>query len=215
MPLPVFYFHPLRIRLRRMVFFRRFLDAEVGDPPAPVDGARVEEIDAAAAGAIRDYEDKLHTQGQILRRLAAAERLFAVRVGQEIASFAWIRAGAILVPALDQDFMFPPRTVHIMGVYTKPAWRNKGLAKYNYVQILRRLRGEGVCAVFLEIDRDNEPSMCAARAVGFQEYLRATYLRLAPLRLYWLDAGGRRDFLFRFSKRPSARADALFYSDYL
>jgi RimJ/RimL family protein N-acetyltransferase len=151
---------------------------------------------------MQDYECGFYTTRRALELLDEGYRLYATWIDGRPVSFCWVAHERCLIAHLGQWIRLPENAVYILGVFTRPAFRGRGLAQFNYRNVLAELAREGIRTAYLEIVTRNTASRRACLAVGFRPYLRAAYLRLVWPRLFvFEDLEGRRRPVVRWSKR--------------
>jgi ribosomal protein S18 acetylase RimI-like enzyme len=200
----------LRIRIRRFILFVHDLQ-EIPRPRPKIGDLRCLKAGPGDLERLRDYEDEIFTREQIREKLAAGETLYLIYAGEELAWLGWSRSRRFLHVPFDQWVEIPPEMVELYGVYTKPDFRNLGLARAGYAFMLEDLQSRGFLRVILQVETKNTASLHSVAAAGFRSYARLTYLRLGWPRFYWFaDLQRRRSLVVRFSKSPSATFDAKF-----
>lgn len=201
---------------RRLLFY----EYDLRLPPVPAMGLRdlpgvsFAQATAADLAELPDYIDELNTRAQIQQLVAAGAWLYLIRVNDELAWMGWAISGVYFNRAIDQRTQLPAGVADIHGVYTRPAWRNRGLARRGHFGILGDLRRRGLQRAILQVHTHNTPSIRAIEHAGFTVYQHLTYLRLAYLRFYRFDrAGSAAGWVVRTSKLPDARFDRLYLGE--
>ncbi|MCL5270240.1 MAG: GNAT family N-acetyltransferase [bacterium] len=203
----------LRIKRNRMLFFRLDLDPRLHAGRPAVEGLAIEQVSEAGAENLRDFEDSWLTRAQMIERIRQGQDLFIVRCGGEKANYRWVLYRRFFVAGLDRWFELPTGCAYLSGVYTRPAYRRRGIARFSYAHVFDHLLGRGVRTVFLNVDTTNEPSLRNVRKLGFQEYQRGELIRLGFIRIYRIVNTAGTHCLIRISRRPDARLNRLCFTD--
>src|SRR5688500_3978559 len=112
----------MRIRLRAFLLFKHDLD-EIPVLSPDLDRLSFKQATFSDVSQMRDYEDGFMTQSQCIAKFQAGERLYLIKIDEEIAWLAWARTGRFFHVPLHQWIDLPAHIADIYGVYTKPKFR--------------------------------------------------------------------------------------------
>ena len=152
-----------------------------------------------------NYEDTWNSRETMRQRLENGHELFVVEFQGERSCYNWVEHGKFLIDCLDHWFELPENSVNLAGGYTRPRFRNKGLMKYNYAQILHHVHEDGIQHVYLNIFANNAPSIRVAEWAGFRAYISLYHLRVLWSHWFFVKRQGRLRLYWRFSKSPVGR----------
>lgn len=120
-----------------------------------------------------DYEALLTTARDwpLTRRQGAGNRCLTARVDGRLVSVMWACMGkAARIDYLAQDLPLAAHEAYLCGAYTEPAFRGHGIAPAMSVELLRRLREEGITRAIRATWPENTAALRAHAKAGFQPF---------------------------------------------
>ena len=149
---------------RRLIVFEFKLDQPI--PAAPVRSAV--EFDFLRPDQIDDHLRLLpRTDPQVvLERLQQGDRCLVARTDGRIAHLRWSSTTSVLIDVLGCVFTLSPGTELGYGTFTDPDFRRHGFARAVRVEMLHRLRAEGLARSLAIVEPENTPSLVLNETFG-------------------------------------------------
>jgi ribosomal protein S18 acetylase RimI-like enzyme len=151
---------------RRLAVYEFQLDRPI--PAAPLQD--VVELDFLRPDEIEDYLRLLpRADPEVVRaRLSQGHRCLVARTERRIAHVRWSSTTAVLVDVLGCIFTLAPGTELGYGTFTDPDLRRQGLARAVRVEMLHRLRDEGLARSLAIVEPENTPALVLNETFGFR-----------------------------------------------
>lgn len=143
-----------------------------------------------------NYNDGFNSKIQALNKIKKGDLLFVHERDGKPVYFVWIEHKKISI----DWFMFdlPKDIVYLSNEYTRPEYRNMGIAKNVRAKIFHHLKQSGVNFIILVINPKNEAAFRLNKSCGFQIYQILSYRSFFYFRYYKvrsLDGNQRKKFI--------------------
>lgn len=102
-------------------------------------------------------------------------------VDDDPVAFLWTSLGDCEVRAFNAVLRLPPQDAYLMEVYTQPAHRRKGFARFLRNSVCQELGALGYKRLFSLVGAGNRPMVQLAEETGFDPYHLISIRRLAPV----------------------------------
>lgn len=122
----------------------------------------------------------------IQQRLAAGKRCYVAQVGDALAAYGWISWHEEEIGEIGLRLHLMPGEAYIWDCATAPAYRRLRLYTALLIHIVKQLRTEGLCRVWIGADADNTASQNGMALAGFQPVADLVVTRVIGLRQFWV-----------------------------
>jgi GNAT superfamily N-acetyltransferase len=161
-------------------------DANLERPELP--GIRVAGLDAGDVPALSACDPAM-TRQEVARRLDEGQRCTLGWCGGELAHHRWDSRSPVLLPYLGRALRPVPGDQIVVGIYTAPAFRGRGIAGAVMMDACRRARASGVTRLVWLAAWWNVRSLALAEQLVSRVEGTVGYWALGPWRRYF--ASGR------------------------
>jgi GNAT superfamily N-acetyltransferase len=174
---------------RRYLGFTADLRALGPGPPSPPE-LRITDLEPDDAPALRTLDDAM-TRQEVMRRLDESQRCTLGWWNGQLAHARWDAAGPVRLPYLGRVLRPGRGDQIVVGVYTAPAFRGRGIADAVMRETARRARAAGVSRWMWLVAWWNAPSLVLAHRFPSRAQGTIGYWRLGPCRSYFASGGIR------------------------
>jgi ribosomal protein S18 acetylase RimI-like enzyme len=148
-------------------FWMRHLDEPLPDVGLLSELTAFERVGPKAAVLLAQAMD-LTDAAPVLQRFARGRRCYIARVAGALASYGWVSFDEEGIGELGVRLRLAPGEAYIWDCATFPAYRGQRIYPTLLGWILRDLRAEGLCRVWIGADSDNLASQKGMILAGFQ-----------------------------------------------
>jgi GNAT superfamily N-acetyltransferase len=151
---------------RRLTVYEFQLERELPEAPVPSSV----KLDLLRPDEIADYLRLLpRTDPEVVRaRLRQGHRCLVARMEGRIAHVRWSSTTSVLVDWLGCVFTLAPQAELGYGTFTDPDFRRHGLARAVRMEMLHRLRSEGLKRTLAIVEPENTPAVTLNEKLGFR-----------------------------------------------
>jgi len=121
----------------------------------------------------------------IARRLESGRQCYAAWVDDQAVAYGWVSFESEEIGELNLRIRLLPGEAYIWDCATLPAFREKGLYSALLCYILRQLRAQTLCRVWIGADYDNIASQKGMARAGFQHVADLVIQRVLAMRQVW------------------------------
>ena len=132
-----------------------------------------------------------NASADILNRFETGRRCYAAWVEGKLAAYGWVSFDEEYIGELKLRLKLVPGEAYIWDCVTLPAFRRNYLYSALLTYILKELRAENLCRVWIGADLDNVASQRGIARAGFMAVADLEIARVLALRLVWVQ--GRPD----------------------
>lgn len=104
---------------------------------------------------------------EVFKRLADERRCYAILSAGTLAAYGWVNFNEAYIGELNLQLRLEPGEAYIWDCATLPAFRRRHFYTALLIHILRELRAEGLCRVWIGADADNAISLRGIARTGF------------------------------------------------
>ncbi|HWC04506.1 MAG TPA: GNAT family N-acetyltransferase [Methylomirabilota bacterium] len=145
---------------------------------------RVTALDDAAVPAVSALDSAM-TADEVARRLREGQRCTLGWWGCELAHYRWDCTGAVHLPYLGRALKPGQDDQVVVGIYTGPAFRGRGIAGAVMMDVIRRARGVGVGRLVWLAAWWNTRSLALTEQVASRVVGTVGYWVVGPCRRYF------------------------------
>ena len=123
---------------------------------------------------------------EILKRFETERRCYTAWVGDKLVAYGWVSFNEEYIGELNLRLTLLPGEAYIWDCATLPAFRRNYLYSALLVYILRELRSESLCRVWIGADFDNVASQRGIARAGFRHVADLVVARVLALSSVWV-----------------------------
>jgi hypothetical protein len=123
---------------------------------------------------------------EIRARFESGRRCYAAWSGNQLAAYGWVSFEEEYIGELNLHLRLVPGEAYIWDCVTLPAFRQNHLYSALLDYIVKELRAENLCRVWIGADLDNVPSQRGIARAGFQAVADLVIARVSAMRSVWV-----------------------------